>query len=146
MQKVDINQGIREVEALMQEAATEKGINITDALHQDLPLVEADRNQVKQVLVNFVKNAIEAMEGEGNITLATGVTEGQIWFSVQDTGKGIDPESLAKIFNPFFTTKDKGTGLGLAVINKIVIDHQGTIEVKSTLGEGSTFTVKLPKL
>jgi light-regulated signal transduction histidine kinase (bacteriophytochrome) len=63
-----------------------------------------------------------------------------------DTGKGIDPESLAKIFNPFFTTKDKGTGLGLAVINKIVIDHQGTIEVKSTSGKGSTFTVKLPKL
>jgi signal transduction histidine kinase len=146
MQKVDINQVIREVEALMQEAATEKGINITDALHQDLPLVEADRNQVKQVLVNLIKNGMEAIAGEGRITLATGVTEGQIWFSVQDTGKGIDPESLAKIFNPFFTTKDKGTGLGLAVINKIVIDHQGTIEVESTPGEGSTFTVKLPRL
>jgi signal transduction histidine kinase len=68
------------------------------------------------------------------------------WLSVQDTGKGIDPETLAKIFDPFFTTKDQGTGLGLAVINKIVIDHQGSIEVESTPGEGSTFTVRLPEL
>ena len=89
---------------------------------------------------------MEAIEGEGRITLVTGVTDGQIWFSVQDTGKGIDPETLAKIFDPFFTTKDKGTGLGLAVINKIIVDHQGTIEVKSAPGEGSTFMIKLPKL
>jgi len=146
MQKVDINQVIREEQALMQEAAKEKGIIIVDSLQSDLPPVEADRNQMKQVLVNLIKNGMEAIEGEGRINLATGVDEGQIWFSVQDTGKGIDTENLAKIFNPFFTTKDKGTGLGLAVINKIVIDHQGTIEVKSALGEGSTFTVKLPRL
>jgi len=146
MQKVDINQVIREEQALMQEAAKEKGITIVDSLQSDLPPVEADRNQMKQVLVNLIKNAMEAIEDEGSIILATGVTEGQIWFSVHDTGKGIDPESLAKIFDPFFTTKDKGTGLGLAVINKIVIDHQGTIEVESTPGEGSTFTVKLPRL
>jgi len=146
MQQVDINQVIQEEKALMQEAAKERGIIIVDSLQSDLPSVEADRNQMKQVLVNLVKNAMEAIEGDGKITLATGVTNGQIWFSVQDTGKGIDPETLAKIFDPFFTTKDKGTGLGLAVINKIVIDHQGTIEVASTPGEGSTFTVKLPKL
>jgi len=146
MQQVDMNQIIQEEKALMQEAAKEKGIIISDSLQSDLPPLEADRNQMKQVLVNLIKNAMEAIEGEGKITLATGVTDGQIWFSVQDTGKGIDPETLAKIFDPFFTTKDKGTGLGLAVINKIVIDHQGTIEVASTPGEGSTFTVKLPKL
>ncbi|MCK9376011.1 MAG: ATP-binding protein [Syntrophobacterales bacterium] len=114
-------------------------------MHQDLPPVEADRNQMKQVMVNLIKNAMEAIEEEGSITLATNMTEGQIWFSVQDTAKGIDPETLAKIFDPFFTTKDKSTGLGLSVINKIVIDHQGILEVESTPGEGSTFTVKLPK-
>ena len=146
MQKIDINKVIQEEQALMQEAAKERGIIIADSLQSDLPPVEADLNQMKQVLVNLIKNAMEAIEGEGKITLATGVTDGQIWFSVQDTGKGIDPETLAKIFDPFFTTKDQGTGLGLAVINKIIIDHQGTIEVKSALGEGSTFTVKLPRL
>jgi two-component system, NtrC family, sensor histidine kinase HydH len=146
MQKVDLNQVIQEEKALMQEAAKEKGIVIVDSLHADLPPVEADRNQMKQVLVNLIKNAMEAIEGEGKITLATGVTDGQIWFSVQDTGKGIDPETLVKIFDPFFTTKDKGTGLGLAVINKIVIDHQGTIDVASTPEAGTTFTVRLPKL
>jgi len=146
MQKVDINQVIQEVQALMQEAEKEKGISMTDRLHRDLPPVEADRNQMKQVLVNLIKNAMEATEGAGIITLASGVTDGQIWFSVQDTGKGMDPETLEKIFNPFFTTKDKGTGLGLAVINKIVIDHQGTIEVDSTPGAGSTFTIKLPQI
>ena len=146
MQKVYINQVIQEVQALMQEAEKEKGISMTDRLHRDLPPVEADRNQMKQVLLNLIKNAMEATEGAGMITLASGVTDGQIWFSVQDTGKGMDPETLEKIFNPFFTTKDKGTGLGLAVINKIVIDHQGTIEVDSTPEAGSTFTVKLPKI
>lgn len=146
MQKVDLNQVIREEQALMQEAAKEKGVTIIDSLQSDLPPVEADRNQMKQILVNLIKNAMEAIEGGGIITLATGMTEGHIWFSVQDTGKGIAPEPLAKIFDPFFTTKDKGTGLGLAVTNKIVIDHQGTIEVESTPGEGSTFTVKLTRL
>ena len=146
MQKVDLNQVIREEQALMQEAAKEKGVTIIDSLQSDLPPIEADRNQIKQVLLNLIKNAMEAIEGEVRITLVTGVTNEHIWFSVQDTGKGINPEPLGKIFDPFFTTKDKGTGLGLAVINKIVIDHQGTIEVKSTPGEGSTFTVRLPEL
>jgi two-component system, NtrC family, sensor histidine kinase HydH len=146
MQKIDLNQVIQEVLTLMQEAAKEKGISITDFLHRDLPPVEADRNQMKQILVNLIKNAIEAIETEGKITLTSGVTDGQIWFSVQDTGKGMERETLEKIFNPFFTTKDNGTGLGLAVINKIVIDHQGTIGVESTPGAGSTFTVKLPKI
>ena len=146
IQKIDINKIIQEEQALMQEAAKERGIIIADSLQSDLPPVEADLNQMKQVLVNLIKNAMEAIEGEGKITLATGVTDGQIWFSVQDTGKGIDPETLAKIFDPFFTTKDQGTGLGLAVINKIIVDHQGTVEVQSTPGQGSTFTVNLPKL
>jgi signal transduction histidine kinase len=146
MQKVDLNQVIHEGLNLMQEAAKERGITIVDSLQQDLPPVEADRNQMKQVLVNLIKNAMEAIEGEGKISLASGQSDGQIWFSVQDTGKGIDSETMAMIFDPFFTTKEKGTGLGLAVINKIVIDHQGTIEVESSPGKGSTFAVRLPKL
>ena len=77
--------------------------------------------------------------------MSSGARDGQVWFSVQDTGKGMAEDVLEKIFHPFYTTKDKGTGLGLAVINKIVTDHHGTITVDSVAGSGSTFTVRLPR-
>jgi signal transduction histidine kinase len=77
--------------------------------------------------------------------MSSGTGDGQVWFAVQDTGKGMSEDVQEKIFNPFYTTKDKGTGLGLAVINKIVTDHHGAITVSSVAGGGSTFTVRLPK-
>ena len=144
-QEIDLNQVIREVEALMEEAIREKGIRLEDRLHPDLPLVEADPNQLKQVLLNLVKNALEATEDQGAIRVSSGPDDGQVWFSVQDTGKGMSEDVQEKIFHPFYTTKEKGTGLGLAVINKIVTDHHGTITVSSVAGSGSTFTVRLPK-
>jgi len=143
-QKVDLNQIIREVEALMTEAAREKGVTLSEKLDDCLPPLSADPNQLKQVLLNLIKNAMEATEINGQIFLATGWKDGQAWFSVKDTGKGMAPEVLENIFHPFFTTKDKGTGLGLAVIHKIITDHQGTVMVESTSGQGSTFLVKLP--
>jgi signal transduction histidine kinase len=99
---------------------------------------------MKQVLINLVKNALEAIDGGGVITLTTNFYDAQVNLSVQDSGKGIDPEIIPDIFNPFFTTKKTGTGLGLAVINKIVEDHQGTINVKSIKGKGTVFTIHLP--
>jgi len=143
-QIIDLNQVIREVEALMTEAAKEKGVTLDEKLDDLLPPLSADPNQLKQVLLNLIKNAMEATEINGQIFLATGWKDGQAWFSVKDTGKGIPPEVLENIFHPFFTTKDKGTGLGLAVIHKIITDHQGTVLVESTPGQGSTFLVKLP--
>jgi signal transduction histidine kinase len=77
--------------------------------------------------------------------LSSGAKDAQVWFAVQDTGKGMSEDVQEKIFHPFYTTKDKGTGLGLAVINKIITDHHGTITVDSVAGRGSTFTVRLPK-
>jgi signal transduction histidine kinase len=99
---------------------------------------------MKQVLLNLVKNAFEALDSGGQVTLSSGAQDQQVWFAVQDTGSGMTPEVLEKIFNPFFTTKDKGTGLGLAVINKIVSDHHGTVTVKSSPDQGTTIKVKLP--
>ena len=99
---------------------------------------------MKQVLINLVKNALEAMDTGGVITMTTTALDDQVRLSVHDTGKGIDPEIIPDIFNPFFTTKKTGTGLGLAVINKIIEDHHGTITVESSKGQGSTFTVHLP--
>jgi two-component system, NtrC family, sensor histidine kinase HydH len=144
-QKIDLNQVIQEVKVLMAEAIQEKGIRLEDRLAPSLPLVEADPNQLKQVLLNLVKNALEATEDQGVILLSSGAKDDQVWFAVQDTGKGMSEDVQEKIFHPFYTTKDKGTGLGLAVINKIITDHHGTITVDSVAGSGSTFTVRLPK-
>jgi signal transduction histidine kinase len=144
-QEIDLNQVIREVQALMEEAIREKGIRLDDRLHSKQLPVEADPNQLKQVLLNLVKNALEATEDRGAILVSSGTDDGQVWFSVQDTGKGMSEDVQEKIFHPFYTTKEKGTGLGLAVINKIVTDHHGTITVSSVAGSGSTFTVRLPK-
>lgn len=142
-QKIDLNRVIREVEELMMEAAKEKGVSLGEKL-DPVPFLEADPNQLKQVLVNLIKNALEATEVNGQILLAAGFQDGQAWFSVKDNGKGMPPEVLENIFHPFFTTKDKGTGLGLAVIHKIITDHHGAIQVESAPGRGSTFLVKLP--
>ena len=106
--------------------------------------MQADPNQLNQVLVNLVKNAMEATESGDCVSLATGSQDNQVWFSIQDNGKGMAPEVQEKIFHPFFTTKDKGTGLGLAVIHKIITDHNGTIELETAPGVGSTFTIRLP--
>jgi two-component system sensor histidine kinase HydH len=144
-QEVDLNQVIHEVKALMAEAVKDKGVSLVERLAPSLPPIEADPNQLKQVLVNLVKNALEATDKKGKIQLSSGAQDAQVWFTVQDTGKGMPEEVLEKIFNPFYTTKDKGTGLGLAVINKIVSDHHGTITVDSVAGSGSTFTVRLPR-
>jgi signal transduction histidine kinase len=144
-QEIDLNQVIREVQALMEEAIREKGIRLEDRLHPNQLPVEADPNQLKQVLLNLVKNALEATEDQGAILVSSGIDDGRVWFSVQDTGKGMSDDVQEKIFHPFYTTKEKGTGLGLAVINKIVTDHHGDITVSSVAGSGSTFTVRLPK-
>jgi signal transduction histidine kinase len=129
---------------MMQETAKEMNIQLVTRLASNLPLVSFDPNQMKQVLINLVKNALEAMDTGGVITMTTTVLDGLVRLSVHDTGKGIDPEIIPDIFNPFFTTKKTGTGLGLAVINKIIEDHHGTITVESSKGQGSTFTVHLP--
>lgn len=144
-QVINVNEVIRDVEALMGDAIQEKGVVLEEQLDQNLPHVEVDPNQIKQVLLNLVKNAVEATEGQGKILLSSGARDGQVWFAVQDTGKGMSEDVLEKIFHPFYTTKDKGTGLGLAVINKIITDHHGTITVDSIAGTGSTFTVRLPQ-
>jgi two-component system, NtrC family, sensor histidine kinase HydH len=144
-EEIDLNRQIRDIDSLMEEAAREKGVALELHLDPNLPSIEADPNQLEQVLVNLVKNALEACDPPGRIILCTGSRDAQVWFSVQDTGKGMTPEVLDKIFHPFFTTKEKGTGLGLAVIHKIITDHRGTVSVDSAMGRGSTFTIRLPQ-
>jgi two-component system NtrC family sensor kinase len=115
--------------------------------YEERPIeVEVDRNQLVQVLVNLVKNAIDAMPGGGTLTVTTQLRAERVAMSVADTGCGMTPEQLARAFTPFFTTKDpgKGTGLGLSVSYMIIQHFDGTFHVDSVPGKGSTFTVDLP--
>ena len=105
--------------------------------------VIADPGQIRQVLTNLVTNAIQAMPEGGRLSIRTGSHNGDAWIDVEDTGSGMDPATLERIFQPLFTTKAKGIGLGLAVSESLVRANGGKITVKSELGKGSTFTVHL---
>lgn len=132
-----------------------KTVTIKEELSGALPRVDADAEQLKQVLINLVQNAIQAMgEKPGEITIRTSKPERfgdfrapeQVELQVTDNGPGIPADQQLNIFVPFFTTKQKGTGLGLAICQRIVKNHGGTISVQSKVGEGSTFTIRLPAL
>jgi two-component system NtrC family sensor kinase len=112
----------------------------------ELPLVECHRAEINQVLMSLLINAGQAIGNRGTIDIATGAEDGEAWISISDTGCGIPPESLPRIFEPFYTSKPigRGTGLGLAIAYSIVSKHHGRIEVASELGVGSTFRVVLP--
>lgn len=111
-----------------------------------LPLVECHASEINQVFMNLLINAGQAIAERGEIVLASGVDGGEIWISVGDNGCGIPDEALARIFDPFYTTKPigSGTGLGLSIAYGIVAKHHGRIEVSSRVGEGTTFKVVLP--
>lgn len=108
--------------------------------------VFVDPQQIKQVFLNLIKNSIEAMDGEGEIRISARVHEPYVEIRFSDTGKGIPPQILSRIFDPFFTTKDgrKGYGLGLFVTHNIIKEHGGTIDVRSSPGQGTIFLIKIP--
>jgi len=108
--------------------------------------VHADSTLLKNAISNLLINAYQAMETEGqlNISIEKNESDQQAVIMIADTGSGIATDVLPKIFNPFFTTKDTGTGLGLALVRKIINGHGGNIDVESAVNEGTTFTVALP--
>ncbi|HZH34069.1 MAG TPA: ATP-binding protein, partial [Pyrinomonadaceae bacterium] len=112
----------------------------------DLPYVSADEGQIQQAIIALATNAIDAMAEGGRLTFRSFARRQRVFLEIEDTGAGIPPENIAKIFEPFFTTKEvgSGTGLGLAVCYGIVTEHGGSLNVRSTLGIGSTFTISLP--
>jgi two-component system NtrC family sensor kinase len=113
---------------------------------KEIALVAGDEGQLKQAVIALSTNAIDAMPDGGSLTLRTRNENGHVIIEVADTGGGIAPENLTKIFDPFFTTKEvgHGTGLGLAVCYGIVTEHGGRLDVQSTVGVGTTFTITLP--
>jgi PAS domain S-box-containing protein len=135
---------LTEVLEFFQENFKEHHIQVRRQEESPLPQVSFDAKQIRQVLINLFKNAVEAMPRGGELTVATRVKGPHVEVSVTDTGEGMGPEVAANIFTPYFTTKEKGTGLGLAICDSIVKEHGGRIEVQSTLRQGSTFTIQLP--
>jgi two-component system, NtrC family, sensor histidine kinase HydH len=110
----------------------------------DVPPIRFDGAMMEQVMLNLLANAAQASPVGGVVTIKTQRVERSVWISVIDRGSGIEPKNLESIFNPFFTTKAEGVGLGLAVVSKIVEEHGGDIRVESSLGEGSVFLIRLP--
>ncbi|MCK5257238.1 MAG: PAS domain-containing sensor histidine kinase, partial [Deltaproteobacteria bacterium] len=125
----------------------ESNIKIQINLSKEFPLITASPNQIRQVILNIIANAKDAMPNGGTLTVETLSGNGQIVIKVQDTGVGIPEEIRDKIFDAFFTTKQKvkGVGLGLSVCYGIIKDHGGDIIVKSEVNKGSTFSIVLPQ-
>jgi PAS domain S-box-containing protein len=139
-----LNEVVQKTLELLGPELTNRSLSVKTRLARQLPLAPLDATQVQQVLVNLVKNAMQAMTKSGTLTLQTGEGMDGVWVSVSDTGSGIPPDQLNRIFEPFFTTKKKGTGLGLMIVQRIVRAHGGRIELESNLGRGTTFRVWLP--
>ncbi|MBI3412083.1 MAG: two-component sensor histidine kinase [Planctomycetes bacterium] len=119
-------------------------IDVKAYLPADLPPVRLDRELFKQAILNLLLNAEQAMPEGGSITLQAGVDNGHVVLHIIDTGQGIAPDVLAKLFTPFFSTKTGGTGLGLATTRRIMQGHHGSIDVQSEVGKGTRFTIRLP--
>jgi len=139
-----LNDVVRETVDLLRPEIENRSITIHERLTPQMAEAPLDRTQVKQVLVNLMKNAIQAMTKGGALTLETGQSGEGVWLAVRDTGGGIPQEQLNRIFEPFFTTKKKGSGLGLMIVQRIVRDHGGRIELESRVNEGTTFRVWFP--
>jgi two-component system, NtrC family, sensor kinase len=147
LNRADINAVIRKTLSLVQNMLNVSNIDAALDLAGGLPPVFVDEHQIQQVIVNLVVNAIQAMQPGGKLSITThpGKTRGTVEIDVKDTGRGISPEFLPHIFDPFFSTKGVGgTGLGLSVSYGIIKNHKGIIRVESTVGTGTTFTIELP--
>jgi len=144
--RVDLNGVIEEGLPFFKARCTKDGVDLVMRLSPDRPEVIGDPGQLNQVLVNLVVNALQAMPGGGRLTVETRARDGRVQLIVEDTGTGMSPEVIEKLFVPFFTTKDvgEGTGLGLPVAHGIVTSHGGTLRVRCAVGRGARFDISLP--
>jgi two-component system, sporulation sensor kinase E len=144
LRPASLNDVARETLELLGPELDNRGLTVRREFARRLAEVPMDTGQLKQVLVNLVKNALQAMTKGGTLTLSTGEASDGVWVAVADTGGGIPSDQLSRIFEPFYTTKKRGTGLGLMIVQRIVREHGGRIDVESQVGQGTTFRVWLP--
>jgi two-component system, NtrC family, nitrogen regulation sensor histidine kinase NtrY len=146
--RVDINDAIRSAVRLFEPQFHEVGkpnIAAEYFLKENLPEIDGDPELLHKAFQNLVLNALDAMPAGGTLTFRTAESQTGIRIEVSDTGKGLTPEECARLFTPYYTTKQQGTGLGLAIVQSVVSDHRGTISVASEEGHGTTFRIELPR-
>lgn len=139
----NVNELVNSVCLLVEKQADGQNVAIIENLPQNLPPVALDTEQIKQVLLNLALNAIQAMPDGGTLTFSTKFNENQIIIEIADTGKGIDEKNLRRIFDPFFSTKEKSFGLGLSIAYKIVAEHGGKLSAKNS-DQGAVFLIEFP--
>ena len=143
-QPENINTLLRESITFLAPEIQDRNILVETELRSDLPLLEVDRNQLKQAFYNIIKNSFQAMKSEGILHIKTDMDDDFAFISFADTGGGISAENMSKIFDPYFTTKKTGSGLGLLIVRRIVREHGGEIGLMSNEGQGLTLTIRLP--
>lgn len=142
--RTDINSVIEDVLAITRPKIEKSGVVIVKELSDNIATVQIDVSGIRQILMNGILNALQAMDGEGQLTISTSVEENELRCTITDTGCGISDEHLKHIFDPFFTTKEEGTGMGLAVAWNIAQQHGGRLDILSSKNKGTSFILVLP--
>jgi two-component system, sporulation sensor kinase E len=144
MQPQNINAIVEEAVRFLAPEIKDRDIVVEQELRADLPMLDLDRDQMKQAFYNVIKNSFEAMKSRGILRIRTDMDESHLMISFTDTGGGISAENLSRVFEPYFTTKPSGTGLGLLIVRRIVREHGGELSIESSEGKGLTLTIRLP--
>jgi len=144
LQPTAVNEVVMDALVVMEHEIVDRDILVERELADGLPRILLDRAQLKQAFYNVIKNALQAMRSGGILRIRTEADESYVTVSFIDSGVGIAPEEIGQLFEPYFTTKESGTGLGLMIVQRIVREHGGTIEIESDKGRGTTFRIKLP--
>jgi signal transduction histidine kinase len=147
--RVSVHEVIREILKFTEQIMQQRQVHIEANLKAEEPVISGDHELLKQMMLNLVFNAMKAMPSQGSLTIRTrnirpksgNARPGRLELQIQDTGIGIPPENLNRIFDPYFTTNQNGTGLGLSVVHQIVEKHSGRIQVSSEVNHGTTFTI-----
>ncbi len=139
-----LNTIIEEAVRFLTPEIQDRDMTVKQELRSDLPLLQLDRDQMKQAFYNVIKNSLEAMKRHGTLHIRTDMDDTHVIVSFVDTGSGMSAGDLSRVFEPYFTTKSSGTGLGLLIVRRIVREHGGELSIESNEGEGLTLTIRLP--
>jgi two-component system, sporulation sensor kinase E len=140
----NVNTIVEEAVRFFTPEIQDRDMVVEQELRADLPLLQLDRGQMKQAFYNVIKNSLEAMKRHGILRVRTDLDDTHVIVTFVDTGGGMSPENLSRVFEPYFTTKPSGTGLGLLIVRRIVREHGGELSIESTQGKGVTLTIRLP--